>query len=272
MPKQLTVHNATIATAAVEIKTLTISGKQVTLAVFRQLREEALIAEDGTLNGIPWGYVNYHPDKCADHRPHRHYVWQGGDELLRSNIVRVPQFDFAYGREGASQSFSVEDADLVLNGRVREWLYGRRDTAPLIRRNEYSSAHKQERTLATRFGFTVEAIASDAALKAASKKVELDNSQESLDQAKARVANKPDSLDTPPWRRDDLTGYQNRVAENTAALAEAIAELDAEIGDVPQAELEAALAAVLQAEADRRQRHRDVREALDALPQLFIAV
>lgn len=44
MPKQLTVHNATITTAAVEVKTLTISGKQVTLAVFRQLREEQLIA------------------------------------------------------------------------------------------------------------------------------------------------------------------------------------------------------------------------------------
>ena len=31
MTKQLTVHNALISTAAVQIKTLTISGKQVTL-------------------------------------------------------------------------------------------------------------------------------------------------------------------------------------------------------------------------------------------------
>jgi hypothetical protein len=82
----LTVHNAELKTAAVELKTLTISGKQVTLAVFRQLREEPLIAEDGTLNGVPWGIVNYHPDKCGDASEHRHVVWQHGSELRRSAI------------------------------------------------------------------------------------------------------------------------------------------------------------------------------------------
>uniref|UniRef100_UPI00056CBB60 hypothetical protein n=1 Tax=Streptomyces exfoliatus TaxID=1905 RepID=UPI00056CBB60 len=68
MTKQLTTQNATITTATVEVKTLTISGKQVTLAVFRQLREQPLIAQDGTLNGEPWGIVNYPPDKCGDDR------------------------------------------------------------------------------------------------------------------------------------------------------------------------------------------------------------
>ena len=38
----LTTHNAEIKTATVEIRSLTVSGKQVTLAVFRQLREESL--------------------------------------------------------------------------------------------------------------------------------------------------------------------------------------------------------------------------------------
>jgi hypothetical protein len=83
----LTVHNAEIRTATVEIKTLTVSGKQVTLAVFRQLREEPLIGDDGTLNGTPWGTVNYHPDKCGDEPGvHRHVVWQRGTDLLRSRI------------------------------------------------------------------------------------------------------------------------------------------------------------------------------------------
>jgi hypothetical protein len=41
--KPLTVHNAEIRTAAVEVNTLTISGKQVTLAVFRQLQEEPIV-------------------------------------------------------------------------------------------------------------------------------------------------------------------------------------------------------------------------------------
>ncbi|WP_436785780.1 hypothetical protein [Yinghuangia sp. YIM S10712] len=98
MTKQLTTQNATITTAAVEVKSLTITGKQVTLAVFRQLREARLIAPDGTLNGTPWGYVNYCPEKkvtrddgsgdiieCAS-TDHRHVVWQMGTELRRSRV------------------------------------------------------------------------------------------------------------------------------------------------------------------------------------------
>jgi len=86
MSRALTAHAAQITTAAVQINTLTVSGKQVTLAVFRQLREEPLIAEDGSLNGVPWGTVNYHPDKCGDAAEHVHVVWQRGTELLRSAI------------------------------------------------------------------------------------------------------------------------------------------------------------------------------------------
>lgn len=86
MPTHLTTETATITTAAIEIRTLTIGRKQVTLAVFRQLREEPLIAEDGTLNGVPWGTVNYHPDKCGDAKEHLHVVWQHGDELRRSYV------------------------------------------------------------------------------------------------------------------------------------------------------------------------------------------
>lgn len=91
MPKQLTTQNATITTAAVEVKTLTISGKQVTLAVFRQLQEVPILAEDCTLNGEPWGVVNYHPDKCVDAADHLHIVWQKGEQLLRS-AVYTPAF------------------------------------------------------------------------------------------------------------------------------------------------------------------------------------
>lgn len=90
MPTQLTTQNATITTAAIEVKALTIGARQVTLAVFRQLREEPLIAEDGTLNGTPWGIVNYHPDKCGDAKEHLHVVWQHGNELRRS-YVRAPR-------------------------------------------------------------------------------------------------------------------------------------------------------------------------------------
>jgi len=93
--KAISVHDATVKTAVVEIKTLTISGKQVTLAVFRQLPEENLIdPKTGQLNGIAWGRVNYHPDKCADDGiPHMHVVWQKGDQLRRSYIpARRPYY------------------------------------------------------------------------------------------------------------------------------------------------------------------------------------
>lgn len=89
MPKQLTAQNATITTASVEVKALTVSGKQVTLTVFRQLQETPLIKDDGTLLGEPWGIVNYHPDKCSDAPTHLHVVWQYGDELRRS-AVQMP--------------------------------------------------------------------------------------------------------------------------------------------------------------------------------------
>lgn len=86
MTKILTTQNAQITTAAVEVKTLTISGKQVTLSVFRQLREERLMNPDASLNGAPWGYVNYHPDKCGTEKTHLHVVWQNGADLYRSRV------------------------------------------------------------------------------------------------------------------------------------------------------------------------------------------
>jgi hypothetical protein len=89
----LTVHNAEIRTATVEIRTLTISGKQVTLAVFRQLRERPWANAFGDRYGEAWGTVNYCPNGqrgctrddgwsgAGGH--HLHVVWQRGSELFR---------------------------------------------------------------------------------------------------------------------------------------------------------------------------------------------
>src|SRR5262245_16993396 len=90
--RKLTSENAVIKTAAVEVKTLTISGKQVTLAVFRQLPEESPIDPttewpDFRFKGLIWGRVNYHPDKCGDIAlEHVHVVWQRGETLNRGRI------------------------------------------------------------------------------------------------------------------------------------------------------------------------------------------
>ena len=126
---QLTVHNAQMSTATVEIKTLTITGKQVTLAVFRQLIEEDLIAEDGTLDGIPWGTVNYHPDKCGtgdywkDH-PHWHVVWQKGGELRRSLVRTQYAVPYVFWSKALPWHYAACVHHWLATGEVRYWQGG----------------------------------------------------------------------------------------------------------------------------------------------------
>lgn len=83
------VQQAQINTVKVEIKTLSVNGKQVTLALFRQLLNENSWTRDYKLDkyvwrGIPWGTVNYHNRDCTD--SHFHLVWQLGNEL-RTDII-----------------------------------------------------------------------------------------------------------------------------------------------------------------------------------------
>lgn len=277
MPKQLTVHNATITTAAVEVKTLTISGKQVTLAVFRQLREEPLIAVDGTLNGVPWGYVNYHPDKCDNDR-HWHVVWQRGNELLRSRVNKIPDFDPEEGRRGAPEAFTCEAADRVLTARVREWAHGRIKEAPLPPANSYTNDFGDERFLGKPFGFLVSAVASTAAVSAANKKQEAEQKDAHLMKAQ-KFASEPIGSCADPngvrrHRQANVKYAEDAQASAKTAFAEALAKLDAEVDAWGRTyrELGDALTAVARAEAERRQRHRELRTTLAELPQLFIAV
>jgi hypothetical protein len=97
----LSVETAEITTAAVEIKTLTVRGKQVTLALFRQLEEITLMSSrDGSLAGVPWGWVNYHPDKSCPSAGHIHVVWQKGNALYRSAVVTEEYYyDKVYPQE-----------------------------------------------------------------------------------------------------------------------------------------------------------------------------
>lgn len=120
MAKILTTRNAEITTVAVEVKALTISGKQVTLAVFRQIQEKQIIAwRDYTLNGVPWGWVNYHPDKCADQGEHRHVVWQNGSELFRATV---------YAPTASGWSLKTSWAGIFIEAAIAEGL--RRQSPP----------------------------------------------------------------------------------------------------------------------------------------------
>ncbi|MDQ4146346.1 MAG: hypothetical protein M3120_01385 [Pseudomonadota bacterium] len=103
MTRQVHVSEATITTAEVTIKALTIGKRQVTQAVFKQLQDEPLINEDiCQFCGVPWGIVNYRPaGECPSTRirilknevQHLHVVWQLGTQLRRSS---VPSFWPAY--------------------------------------------------------------------------------------------------------------------------------------------------------------------------------
>jgi hypothetical protein len=252
MTKQLTTQNATITTAAVQVKTLTISGKQVTLAVFRQLREEPLIAENGTLNGVPWGIVNYHPDKCeAATLKHHHIVWQRGDDLLRCRVNERPSFDI-WGSD--DYEFAPDVADAYVEASVREWLHGRIDEPPLKAAKRGVGFSDQRKF--TYPHLTVTAFIAGTSVKAA-------NARTDLEKARGYLANAANE----EWA-------QKRVANAEDEARSTLAALDAEIDswNTTIDELKADFNAAVGAEVERRQRHRDIRVTLTELPQLFIAV
>ncbi|MEH0553425.1 hypothetical protein [Streptomyces sp. B21-101] len=265
MPKQLTTQNASITTVAIEVKALTIGSKQVTQSVFRQLQEEPLIAHDGTLNGVPWGRVNYHPDCSHYRRQHMHVVWQVGDELRRARVDCTPRFDPDGKQAGAPAEFVTEKGDRLLTSSVREWLDGRRPDCPLVKeygKYGYLVSYKSGR------GFPVVAQVSTLAVAAA-------QAREALDNATRWAAEDGDGWTrSEEWLSRARQERQERLSKAQAAYDAARAELAAEVAvwGHTHDELLADFHAACQQEADRRQRHRDVRATLAQLPHLFIAV
>lgn len=91
--RSINVKDASVKTATVQIRSVIVSAKQMTLSVFRQVREENLVETVGgdfRLRGIPWGAVQYFwgdmPEKCHDGEPVLHVLWQKDDELRRSRV------------------------------------------------------------------------------------------------------------------------------------------------------------------------------------------
>ncbi|MFI6879857.1 hypothetical protein ACIBL6_41090 [Streptomyces sp. NPDC050400] len=251
MTKQLTTQNAMITTASVEVQTLTISGKQVTLAVFRQLQEEPLIADDGTLNGDPWGIVNYHPDKCASD-DHWHIVWQRDAELRRCAVSKIPEFD-PTERRHATARFEPDAADRWLASQTLEFLQGR-IAEPPVKIPAYSGERVTEEVrLGNSLGFPVVGYIPQKAMKAIVAKGEVEQRAKYL--------------------KSDFVDVQNKYEAAQQELATAITELAAQVSawGTPE-ELLVELRQAGQQEVERRERHRATRATLAELPQLFIAV
>ena len=107
---KISAHEATVKTASVEIKSLTVQGKQVTLSVFRQLQKEDVIDRHrGKLKGEPWGTVNYFWKDCGWYSSdaHTHVVWQKGEELRRACVEAQPN------KSGVNQA-PINEAEALL--------------------------------------------------------------------------------------------------------------------------------------------------------------
>jgi len=121
MGTRIAAHEATIKTASVEIRALTVSGRQVTLSVFRQLQEEQVVDQESlTLKGPVWGKVNYlwGGDAKRTDDP-LHMVWQKGDELRRAIIPRdIDSFSYwSEARKAIDEYFRAASLLSIVEGR-----------------------------------------------------------------------------------------------------------------------------------------------------------
>jgi hypothetical protein len=230
---------------SVEIRALKVGRKQMTVTLFKQLREHPLIDGDGYLQGTPWGIVNHHPDRCES-PGHQHIVWvsaQGGD-LLRHRLSLQPDFDLPDQRQ---EPFECEQADRMLSFRVHEWLQGRLEEAPLHK----GLLHYNASVMYSVADLRVQATMSTAAFTAA--------------EARRKVTD-------PGWSERPVSAGWVRppLVDPDDALSELAAEVTTWGGTYEEvyAEFEAAV----QQELDRRERHRDLHRTLAKLPQLFIGV
>jgi hypothetical protein len=85
MRRTISTTEATLQTATIEVRVITLSSKQMTLSVFRQLQEEDPLDRDTfALRGVLWGQVNYFWGHCQP--DHLHVVWQKEQELRRACV------------------------------------------------------------------------------------------------------------------------------------------------------------------------------------------
>lgn len=130
MQRVITAHEATVRTATVEIKTLSISGKQVTLSVFRQIPYKDIIGHWAdtkmpAMLGLPWGKVNYFWTGCMPQemdylhqiiwKKHGaiHVLWQNDDVLYRSVVVPKDSYDSPF-----KKGYNVPDEE---RGLAEQW-------------------------------------------------------------------------------------------------------------------------------------------------------
>jgi hypothetical protein len=91
---------ASINTVSVQVKTVVIGNKQLTLSAFKQIHLEELFNKDGILNGKVWGHVNY---LCESYE--WHILWQK-ENMLRRSLVSNKEKDY----EAEDKRMRLEDS------------------------------------------------------------------------------------------------------------------------------------------------------------------
>ena len=103
MTAKISVEKAEINTATIEVQTLMVDSRKLTLSVFRQIKEENIIAIENRnfipglflreyLLGTPWGTVNYFwGDQEENHD--LHILWQKDNELRRCLYPKLTRLE-----------------------------------------------------------------------------------------------------------------------------------------------------------------------------------
>jgi hypothetical protein len=85
--KPITTDDVAIETCSVELRVVRVGKKQMTLSVFRQIREEDCFDDEFRVVGRPWGIVNY--CKChSGHGEHHHVLWEQDGELRKCIVYK----------------------------------------------------------------------------------------------------------------------------------------------------------------------------------------
>ncbi len=242
-----TVHNVQVRTATIAVNVLTLNERHMTLSVFRQIRLRDLINEDGTLNGQPWGFINYHADKCDKEPEHLHVLWQSGDDLFRATVDVKPKFVARFEPEQSWLVMDVVVRDAALSGEVMPSVGG-----PFYLRRVG--------------GLELKLSMSQQAEEVVRKAQSLRDSQERLSRVgpDARVRYFVPSGSIRP--REISVSAAAAVRADWHELDVALEKLDG--GDL---DCQSFLESVSRRERERRQRHLAARKELSLLPQYFIS-
>jgi len=248
----MTMESLQVSTMAISVQTLTLGKRQVTLSIFRQFVKDNLIAYDGTLRGRPIGWVNYHPDKeCADLQDddHWHVVWTPDEDLVRvSNVERLPAAGFFHAFAGD---------DLIWASARESWFQGRR-SRNLSEGSPVGFGYRHD--------VDVYGLPTDAAVRL------------SRISRMVREYAAGDDESQKWFHPAQIPGLEGSVGcwISASAMRRALVHVGDELADSgsdrPSGFCLDRVDREVEAEAARRQRHRNIRESIGDMPQLFIAV